>query len=668
MQKYYISALLLLVVPALIFIGCAGSGSSPLLGKIGDEPLSLEEFEDSYAKHNGGWEKAIASSLEERERFLDLLVKFKLKVMEARDRGLLADSSIQSELEGYQVSVATSYILEKELIEPKVRELYDRLREEIRARHILIRVDQNAAPAETLQAYNKAMKVIGLIPKISFDTLAVTYSEDQSASFNKGDLGFFSMGRMVSAFEDACYGLKVGEYTRVPVRTQFGYHVIQVTAREPNKGAVRVSHILRRFVPSLEDTVAVRDSAWAIYNLVRDSLDFAKAAAQYSQDPGSSQNGGEIGYFERGRVQPNIEELFFRTPVDSVTEPFRLPYGYHIFKILGTRGIGTFQELEKNLRQQYQQMRYQSDYQDLVHELKKRYKLNFDVEVLHRLTMLFDSTMTPARERWSDTLTSAMKQRVVLSCGDRSYTVQDFVQHVSATAEFNTMPLTPTNVEYMVERMSEAKVLEEHARKVQERHPAFVKLMQEYQDGILLYRIEQDEIWKKIVVNDSLLFIYYTENKEKYRWPDRVNFAEIYSPRDSIVKAAYGELQAGGDFGEVAERYTMRQGYKEKKGEWGFQPNSLNVLSRYAAILPVDSVTAPFDHPDGWSIIKVLAKDSSRVKSFEEAKPELISAYQEYASKIRERDWVSTLRTKFPVVTNRELLSTAFTRKESAGN
>ncbi|MBM4161232.1 MAG: hypothetical protein FJ217_09060 [Ignavibacteria bacterium] len=667
MQKYYFLALLLLV-PALMFIGCAASGSSPILGTIGDEPLTLEEFEDSYAKHNGGWEKATASSLEDRERFLDLLVKFKLKVMEARDRGLLADTSIQNELEGYRVSVATSYTLEKELIKPWVEEMYNRLREEIRARHILIRVGEDAAPADTLEAYNKAMKVIGLMTKISFDTLAVTYSEDQSASFNKGDLGFFSMGRMVSEFEDACYSLKVGEYTHEPVRTQYGYHIIQVTAREPNKGAVRVSHILCRFAPSLEDTVAVRDSAWAIYNLVRGGLDFAKAASQYSQDPGSSQNGGEIGYFERGRLQPNIEELFFRTPVDSITEPFQAPYGYHIFKITGTRGIGTFRELENNLRQQYQQMRYQSDYQDYVHELKKRYQLNFDVEVFHWLTMSFDSTMTPARETWHDTLTSATKQRILLSCGDRSYTVQDFVQHVSATAEFNTMLLTPTNVEYMVERMSEAKVLEEHARKVHERHPAFVELMREYQNGILLYRIEQDEIWKKVVVNDSLLSIYHTENKEKYRWPDRVNFAEIYSPTDSIVKVAHDELQAGKDFGEVAEQYTMRQGYKEKKGEWGFQANSLNELSRYAAILTVDSVTSPFEHPSGWSIIKVLAKDSSRVKSFEEAKPELISAFQEYASKIREQEWVSVLRTKFPVVTNKELLSRAFTRKQSAGN
>lgn len=658
----------LVVALGVMFAGCAGSSSSGVLGKIGDETLSLEEFEDTYAKNNGGWDKATTSSIEDRERFLDLLVKFRLKVKEARDRGLLADTSIQNELEGYKVSVATSYMLEKELVEPRVKELYDRMREEIRASHILIRLKQDATPPDTLEAYNKAMRVIGLIQKISFDTLAATYSEDQSASFNKGDLGFFSIGRMVPEFEDACYSLKEGEYTHVPVRTQYGYHVIKVTARQPNKGAVRVSHILRRFDQSLTDTVAVRDSVWAIYRLLQGGLNFATAASRFSQDPGSIQNGGDIGHFERGRVRPDIEALFYGTPIDSVTEPFQLPYGYHIFKITETKGIGSFQEIEKDLRQQYQQMRYTTNYQNYVHGLKKRYQLSFDVAVLHQLTLAFDSSKTSSTPTWSDTLSREMKRRLLFACGDRSFTVEDFVQHVNSTAEFTSMVLNVRNIEYMVERMSEAKVLEQHARQVPGRHPAFIKLMQEYQDGILLYRIEQDEIWKRIVVNDSLLQLYYDENKEKYRWPDRVNFAEIYVTTDSLAKAAYKQIQAGKDFGEVAETHTMRQGYKEKKGVWGLQPDSLNYLSRYAATLPVDSIAPPFQHPTGWSIIKVLGKDSSRVKTFEEAKSELISAYQEDASKAYEQEWVSMLRTKYPVVLNKELLPAAFTRKRGATN
>ena len=648
------------------FVGCAGSGSPALLGKIGGEPLTLQEFEDSYANHNGGWEKSEGSSMEDRERFLDLLVKFKLKVREAYDSGLLADTSVQHELESSRISVATSYMVEKELVEPKIKELYERVREEIRASHILIRLNPNTTPSDTLQAYEKAMKVIAMIPTVPFDSLAVRYSEDPSARANKGDLGFFSAGRVVPEFENACYSMKVGEYTHEPVRTQYGYHIIKVTARQPKEGAVRVSHIIRRFGLNPADTTAVTDSTWIIYRLLKQGMDFALAARRFSQDNRSSSTGGDIGYYERGSLPPAIAKLFYETPIDSITEPFRAPYGYHIFKITGQRGPPSFQDVEKDLRQQYQQARYKADYEDYIHNLEKQYKLNFDVRLLDQLTHSFDTTKTPATRTWSDTLSPEFNNRVLFTYADRKFTVNDFIQRVNSAEEFGSVALSPRNVEHFVERTAGAEIIEEHALHVVARHPEFAKLMQEYQDGILLYRIEQDEIWKKIVVNDSLLHMYYDENRENYRWPRRVDFAEIYVTTDSLAQLAYKEIRGGEDFGEVAAQYTMRPGYKEKKGVWGLQPDSLNIWSRYAASLPVDSIPPPFEHPTGWSIIKVLAKDSARVKTFDEAKPELASAYQEYAYKVRERQWLSALEAKYPVVLNKELLMNAFVRKRVA--
>jgi parvulin-like peptidyl-prolyl isomerase len=237
---------------------------------------------------------------------------------------------------------------------------------------------------------------------------------------------------------------------------------------------------------------------------------------------------------------------------------------------------------------------------------------------------------------------------------------------VNATAEFKSMILNSKNVQQMINRMAEAKIVEENARRVPERYPAFSKLLKEYQDGILLYRIEQDEIWKKVVVNDSLLTIYYNANKQNFRWPERVNFAEIMLTSDSLAQIVYKQILKGKKFADVAEQFTMRQGYKEKKGVWGLTPNSLNEISRYAAALPVDSISPPFAHQNGWSIIKVLEKDSSHVKSFEESTPELLSAYQEHAAKVREQEWYSQLTTRYPVVLRKDVLPEAFKRKPVA--
>jgi peptidyl-prolyl cis-trans isomerase SurA len=648
----------------LLIAGCAGSNPN-VVARVGDDVLTLEDFEEQYAKNNGGWEKSVASTPEDRERFLDLLVRFKLKVKQAYDRGLLADSAVKSELEGYEVTVATAYMIDKEIVEPKVREMYDRKQQEVRASHILFRVDQSASPQDTLTAYNKALKVLGMLSKYSFDTLAVSYSEDQSVSFNKGDLGFFSAGRMVPEFEDVAYRLNVGEVTPVPIRTQFGYHIIKVTGRQANRGAVRVSHLLRRFHEDMSDSAAVTDSTWIIYRMLKGGADFAETAKRYSQDAGSAPNGGDIGFYDRERVPPNVAEIFFSAPLGSVTEPLRMPYGYHIFKITGYSEQAKFQDAEKDLRQQYQQTRYNADYTRYAKALLAKYQWMIDTLTIEEFCRSLDSTKTASSATWADTLAPSLRSKILFTVQNRPSTVNNLIDHVNSTSEFRGMMLTPKNVHYMIERLTEGKMVEEHAREVPKRYPAFSRLLKEYQDGILLYRIEQDEVWKKVVVNDSLLEAFHDSTKENYRWPYRVNFAEIYTSYDTVAaKAAYKEIQAGKDFGEVAEKYTMRAGYKEKKGVWGWLPTIANEFSRYAAVIPVDSIRPPFEHSSGWSIIKVLGKDSAHAKSFEEAKPEVMSAYQEHASKVRQEEWISELKKQYPVVLNKELLMQAFRKKQ----
>lgn len=103
--------------------------------------------------------------------------------------------------------------------------------EQVRAQHILIatakRTDKEAAAL--------AKKVLGEVRmgKVPFEDLAVKYSEDPSGKENRGDLGFFSRGKMVPPFEAAAFSLqKAGDVAAGPVKTQFGYHIIRLTDRK----------------------------------------------------------------------------------------------------------------------------------------------------------------------------------------------------------------------------------------------------------------------------------------------------------------------------------------------------------------------------------------------------------------------------------------------------
>ncbi len=662
------STLIVLVFALLSFIAGGCGSSSPVVATVGAEKITLKDFEDSYAKNNGGWSSAIGSSQADRERFLDLLVKFRLKVLEGKNQGLARDSAVMAELETYRLSVAQSYTLEKELIAPRIRQMYDHRAEEIHGAHILIRVTLNAPPADTVAAYDKAMKAISLVATAGFDSAARAYSDDTQSAKLGGDIGWIIPGRAYPQFEEAIYSLREGDYTRIPVRTPFGYHIIKCIKRQPAAGAVRISHILRRFSPDMKDSAAVADTVRRLYDRLRHGADFAALAVQSSEDPGSSQRGGDIGYYERERLRPDIVNLLFDLPTDSIPPPYRQPYGYHIFKVTGHRPLASFGEMEKDLRSEYQQSRYQNDLLQYTAGLTRLYNLSISQPVKNELRVSFDTTTTPNDSAWSEKIPASLFPKTLFSCTGSTFSVRDFVDSVGTEMDFRATLLKPANVDAMIDRLATACVLRVHALKAVDRFPDLKTLLDEYLDGILLYRIEQDEVWKKVVVNDSLLRIFYDTTKVNYRWPNRVNFAEIFVTTDSAKSEAEKKLASGEDFLTVAEEYTARPGYRDKLGIWGFQPYNLNDLTVKAGSLEVGSITGFFNEQGGWSNIKVIAKDSAHTKTFEEAGPELASAYQEQASKIREEQWIESLKRKYGVLLHNDLLPEAFKRKRVETN
>ncbi len=650
------------ILSATAAIGIAGCGTSnPAVATFGDEVISLKDFETSYAKNNGGWEKGVAASPEERQRFLDLLVKFRLKVKEARRLGLDKDSTVVAEIAGYEQTLAQSYIVDKELVEPAVKELYNRKQVVLRASHILLRLPEQASPQDTLRAWSRAMELIAEAATKPFDTLALKYSEDQSVTFNRGDLGYFSTGRMVPAFEDACYALAPGQVTPTPVRSPFGYHVIKLLDRQPNRGAVQISHILIRS-ESPTDTAWIRDTVRSIMGQLQAGVPFETLVMNYSTDPASVSRGGDIGAYERERLPQDLGDLLFATPKDSIASPYFAPYGAHIFRVNGFAGLPAFADAQRDLRQQYQQMRYANDLGNFTHRLQSLYRYSLDVPNVLRLQAALDSTRTPADSAWREIENEGLLREPLITLAGRTLTVDSVLNRIAQSAEFQSFRLTPENIDHIVERLGETLALEEHARTAAFRHPAFGELMGEYRDGILLYRIEQDEVWQKVVVNDSVLHTYYDAHRDAYQWPHRVNFAEIFVSTDSLSKVAMKRLAAGEDFVDVAEDMTMRAGYREKRGIWGFQTSAFNNLSTMAMGMAVDSVAGPFRNGSGFSIIKVLGKEDPRTKTFDEAGPEIIGSYQEQASKEREQAWVDSLRARYGLTVDLDALKSAFTR------
>jgi peptidyl-prolyl cis-trans isomerase SurA len=167
------------------FMANAQSNSKEILFTIDGKPYFTDEFIRVYNKN---LDLVKDESQKDLDQYLDLFVGYKLKVNKANKLGLQNNTQYQNELKSYRVQLAKNYTTDSKVTKELVDEGYSRLLKEINASHILITVDENADPADTLVAYNKAIAIRDRILKgEDFGSVAQEVSQDPSAKENKGN-------------------------------------------------------------------------------------------------------------------------------------------------------------------------------------------------------------------------------------------------------------------------------------------------------------------------------------------------------------------------------------------------------------------------------------------------------------------------------------------------
>jgi len=227
-----------LALCGLLSIYTSAQENNPIVLEINNKPITKSEFLKVYLKNNPNpkFDKAAI------DEYLNLYKKFKFKVLEAQHLGYDTLSNLRTELAGYRKTLSLPYLTDKIENEKLITECYERLKKEIRASHILIKVDENAQPADTLEAYNRITQLKKKIEKgADFGAIAREYSDDPSAQYNNGDLGYFTAFQMVFQFENTAFNTKIGQISN-PIRTKFGFHIIKATDSRSAKGTMKAAH------------------------------------------------------------------------------------------------------------------------------------------------------------------------------------------------------------------------------------------------------------------------------------------------------------------------------------------------------------------------------------------------------------------------------------------
>ena len=517
----------------------------PVLIKLGTTQVPTQEFLYVYKKNNASPD-ADQPGQGLRE-YLELYTNFKLKVLDAERLGLDTTEAFRRELEGYREQLAQPYLTEKSVTEQLIREAYARLQEEINASHILITVDPDADPRDTLAAYQKAVSLRQqALGGRDFGKLAVDNSQDPSAAGNEGNLGWFTALQMVYPFEDAAYRTPVGQVSP-PVRTRFGYHLIKVLQRRSAQGKVRVSHLMVRANPGMpaEDSLAAKRKIDEIYRRLEAGEPWDRLVLQFSEDNASRNRGGQLPAFGTGNMIPTFEEAAFGLKAaGDVSPPVQTPYGWHIIRLEERYPLETFEQLESTISAKVNKdSRSELNQAALIRRLKQ--EDHFEEKRNNVAAALAAVDTTLLRGNWRYDAGDGKLSDVLFVINDDSVlTRRDFYAHLAETQR----PLTNQSVSFVAQRAYEEYVdqtlLSYEADHLAEKYVDYRMLVQEYRDGILLFQLMDDKVWSRALEDTAGLRAYFNTHRDRYRWQERADVA-IYSAATSAARTQVKQLLAG---------------------------------------------------------------------------------------------------------------------------
>ena len=592
-----------------------------VLFTVNEKPVYTSEFLRIYNKNK---ETVIDSNPQNLESYLELFIDFKLKLEEAYQLNLNENLEFKEELKKYRDQLAESYIKNEEIREELVKETYERMKFEVNASHILVKLEPNAAAEDTLKAFEKISQAYNKVKAgIPFEEVAVEYSEDPSVKQNKGNLSYFSVFEMVYDFENMGYTTAVGEVSK-PFRTQFGYHILKVNDKRVNQGEIEIAHIFIK-KDSLNADYA-KTQAGEIHEKILQGEEFEYLAKKYSDDQTSAPNGGLLPRFGSGRmIQPMEDQAFALKEIDEVSKPFESPFGWHIFKLKKKYPLLPYAQMKGNIFTQLQNgNRSVILKKELAQKLSKGYEIN-SVSLKQLDDLLSTNSVTP------DKFT-------ILSIQNRNFTLKEFQEFAK---KFNNL----SNGQ-LLEDFKNEKIIEYYKNDLDNVNQEFKETLKEYKDGLLLFDLLEEKIWKKAELDSVGLQNFFLENQKNYFWKKSVK--GFMADCNQLEKAEIvRDMMIGG---------KSTDQIKEKVNEGAtiyvlFSPIWVELPSEKLpenVVLKKGVSQIYVEENNHFIILNIKEILDPKPKTLEENRGQVLNDYQNYL----EREWVKSLREKYKVVIN----------------
>lgn len=622
----------------------------PVLFSVHNKPIHVSEFNYIYTKNNGDKADYSRASLEE---YLDLYVKFKLKVQKALDMGLDTVKTLQEELETYRKQLSNSYLSDHEVVDQLVKEAYERMKTDVRVAHILISITSPQGPKDTLVAYNEAQKIRqSIVDGDSFENMAKQFSDDRNSSNQGGEIGYVQamLPNGYYAMETAIYSLQKGQIS-YPVRSPLGYHIIKVIDTRAARGEVEAAHLLIRKSTDQNKNTQAKRLVDSLHQAILKGVNFEGLATQYSEDRQSAPRGGNIGMVSINQYDAEFENAVFALTADGqVTKPVETSVGWHIIKRVRKMDLQPFDQMKNVLKARIEQdSRVETAKSLVIDRILAEAKFTENKENYMYYQSLLDSSFLTYRWRTPGSL----RDRPLFTFGsENTFGTSQFSAYLFKNTRERVRLAPGQTVESLLMTMFKSFVresaLQYEEKNLKDKYPEFKNLMREYEEGIMLFEATKLEVWDKATFDTTGLAMYYDKNKSKFMWGPRADlYTVVVQDKDAKMTKKILNALAKKPVEEVAKTYNIgseivtytstkyEQGAKEVEGMvWkkkAMSAQDKNGIQKTVTVKILDNLSP------------------STAKSIDEARGYVIADYQDFL----EKQWVSSLHQQYKVDINK---------------
>jgi peptidyl-prolyl cis-trans isomerase SurA len=615
---------------------------SQTLFTYGTQSVSKDEFLRAYNKNK----TASTNKKTALREYLDLYIKFKLKVKAAQDMRLDTLPAINADLKNFRSQIEESYLDDEKEVNALIQEAFNRAQKDIHIAHLFIPIPKSVDTAKFYSAAKEAYDALAL-ENGSFGNVAEGLKK-KSIPASWADVGFITVFTLPYEFENIVYKLKPGEISKL-YRSQKGYHIFQNIEERKAAGKWKVAQIMIAIPPGANDeqkndAFKLADS---VYKVLRNGADFTGMAQAVSNDKSTYMNGGVMPEFGTGKYEPAFEsKVFALQKDDDITAPFQTSFGYHIVRRLGRTPIPEDKndaEFMSYLKQQIQQdARISSSKEKFLKGVLKTlgYKKNTGINE-NDLWLITDSFIVSDKKITAANITD---NTWLYLFNTGKITVADWLQFAK-NYKTNTELYKDESYPELMKKYVSITAFEKYREKLEIYNPDFKYQLQEFKDGNMLFEIMERNVWSKASNDSAGLVKYYDQNRSKYSWNESADAILVSCTNDKVAKLAAEQIAGGKPWSQVVAENSLQ--VQADSGRYELD----QIPVKNEGKLTEGTVTEPIvNDADGTaSFVKIIhTYPAGQPRNFEESRGLVINDYQNFL----EEKWIEQLKKKYPVKVN----------------